>query len=108
MPASLSKKIFFYLILFILLTALMFSIMEGFARYMVYVQGKYLGVIDLGYYTKLAEKDPPYQFEKDFYVHDKTCGWLQTPDNHGIYRGFDYPKTEFRNKIDINSSGFRS
>ena len=105
---SFSKKLFFYLILLVMLAAFIFIVAEYFARYMVYEQGKYLSIIDHTYYSKLTEKDPPYQFEKRFYTFDTNCGWLQTPANRGIFRGFTYPKAEFRNKIEINSLGFRS
>lgn len=67
-----------------------------------------MNIIDPAYYAKLKEKDPPYRFEKRFYTFDTACGRLQTSENTGIFRGFSYPKAEFRKKIEINGSGFRS
>ena len=103
------RKVFFFsVILFLGVVASIAGMLEAFARYIVYVRGKYLEDIDPEYFSELNNKDQSYQFKKPFYLYDEKCGWINTPNNEGTFRGFHYPRAEFRNRIVTNSSGFRS
>lgn len=78
------------------------------AGYLVYEKGVFLIALDPARFNELQEKDPPYQFAKPFYEPSRSSGWRHTPENKGIFRGFSYPRAEFRVPIKINSTGFRS
>ena len=102
------KKFIFSLIYLILISAFTFVILELCARFLVYKKGVCLERIDEEHYKTLRKKDPPFQFDKDYWSHDEELGQIVTPDNKGIFRGYSYPKAEFRNAIKINSWGYRS
>ena len=79
------------------------------ARVVVRKTGWKLKTVDSRYFERLTTfKDPPYDFKKSFYAFDKHSGWIPTPDNEGIYRGYSYPTAEYRTPIRTNSAGFRS
>ncbi len=98
----------FSVILFFLVVVTLVGILELFARYMVYGQGRYLKEIDPAAFKLLETLDPVSQLEKPVYIPDSKFGWRHSPDNEGFYRGERYPRAEFRSKVKFNSSGYRS
>jgi len=102
------KSILFYLILFACVILICVILTEALVRFAVYGRGQFLVDLDNDYYFKLKSEDLPLQFKKKLYVFDKRMGIRLNPNNEGIYRGYSYPRAEFRIKHAINSSGFKS
>ncbi len=102
------KEFFFHIVLSLLTVLIVIGILKACCLFIVYGKGIYLQEIDPSYYATLTAKDPPYQFRRDFYQFHPATGWAQTPDNEGWFRGFSYPRAEFRIPVKINSQGFHS
>jgi len=103
-------KIFlFYFFLIIFTLILLIIVLEVFAVIMVYYKGVYLDEINPDYYDRLADLDPAYYGDSQVaYSFHKSYGWLHIPGSKFFYRGFHYPRAEFRIPFQTNHLGFRS
>lgn len=98
----------FYILLWSIILFVLAGGLEICSRLAVYGLGLRMKAEEPDYYSRLKKSDPAYQFAKPLYTPHAKFGWVQTPDNEGIYRGFRYPRAEFRTRVRINRSGFRS
>ncbi len=106
--SGLARNILFGAGAFLISLTVSYFILEVGASFLVYKRGDYLEKLDKRYHKRLIAQDPPGYMEKELYDCDPRVGAVQTPSNRGFWRGFAYPKAEFRNHIFINADGFRS
>ena len=106
---SSNKSRLFKIVIILIDILCILTVLELFSRYLIFKKGINLSEIHAKNYQELKKEDPPYQFQLDpLYIYDKHFGKKYNPNNEGIFRGFHYPKSEFRTSIKINGSGFRN
>ena len=85
------------------------GVLELYVRYRIYRKGDHLVEIDPGYYAELQKKNPIAAFPYPLYILDMKYGWRFTPNNQGTSKDLRaHPEPEYKTKVKINSSGFRS